>query len=180
VTAAANKLIDMGVADADRLGVHGTSYGGYATALLITQTERFKAAINISGKVNMISFYTDSPRLGVRNTHAPEKSQDRIGGTLWEFPERYLEHSAVLRADRVKTPLLNITGDQDPNVPASQSREMYYALRRLGKEVEWVRYVNGGHRPPNSAAESIDFEQRILAWYDKYLKADPKKKPATN
>jgi dipeptidyl aminopeptidase/acylaminoacyl peptidase len=86
VTAAANKLIDMGIADPDRLGVHGTSYGGYATALLITQTDRFKAAINVSGKVNMVSFYTDSPRLGVRNTHAPERSQDRIGGTLWEYP----------------------------------------------------------------------------------------------
>jgi dipeptidyl aminopeptidase/acylaminoacyl peptidase len=178
VTSAANRLIEMGIADPDRLGVHGTSYGGYATALLITQTDRFKAAINISGKVNMVSFYTDSPRLGVRNTHAPERSQDRIGGTLWEYPERYLEHSAVLRADRVTTPLLNITGDQDPNVPASQSREMYYALRRLGKEVEWVRYVNGGHRPPNSVEESLDFEQRILAWYDKYLKKDTKK-PAT-
>jgi hypothetical protein len=68
--------------------------------LLITQTDRFKAAINISGKVDMVSFYTDSPRLGVRNIHAPEKSQDRIGGTLWEYPERYLEHSAILQADR--------------------------------------------------------------------------------
>ncbi len=173
VTAAANKLIDMGVADPDRLGVHGTSYGGYATVLLLTETDRFKAAINISGKVNMVSFYTDSERLGVRNTHAPEKSQDRIGGTLWEFPERYIEHSAIFRLDRVKTPLLTISGDQDPNVPANQSRELYYALRRLGKEVEWVRYVNGGHRPPNSVAESIDFEQRIVAWYDKYLKPKP-------
>ena len=173
VTAAANKLIDMGVADADRLGVHGTSYGGYATVLLLTETDRFKAAINISGKVDMVSFYTDSERLGVRNTHAPEKSQDRIGGTLWEFPERYIEHSAIFRLDRVKTPLLTISGDQDPNVPANQSRELYYALRRLGKEVEWVRYVNGGHRPPNSVAESIDFEQRIVAWYDKYLKPKP-------
>ena len=170
VTAAANKLIDMGVADPDRLGVHGTSYGGYATVLLLTETDRFKAAINISGKVNMVSFYTDSERLGVRNTHAPEKSQDRIGGTLWEFPERYIEHSAIFRLDRVKTPLLTISGDQDPNVPANQSRELYYALRRLGKDVEWVRYVNGGHRPPNSASESIDFENRIVAWYDKYLK----------
>jgi dienelactone hydrolase len=166
VTAAANKLIDMGVADPDRLGVHGTSYGGYATVLLLTETDRFKAAINISGKVNMVSFYTDSPRLGVRNTHAPEKSQDRIGGTLWEYPERYLDHSAIMRADRIKTPLLNITGDQDPNVPASQSREIYYALRRLGRDVEWVRYVDGGHRPPNSVSESIDFENRILKWYD--------------
>ncbi len=172
VTSAANKLIDMGIADRDHLGVHGTSYGGYATVLLITETDRFKAAINISGKVNMVSFYTDSPRLGVRNTHAPEKSQDRIGGTLWDYPERYLEQSAILRADRIKTPLLNISGDQDPNVPSSQSREIYYALRRLGKDVEWVRYANGGHRPPNSVSESVDFEQRILAWYDKYLKTD--------
>jgi dipeptidyl aminopeptidase/acylaminoacyl peptidase len=170
VTSAANRLIDMGVADPDRLGVHGTSYGGYATVLLVTQTDRFKAAINISGKVDMVSFYTDSPRLGVRNTHAPEKSQDRLGATLWEAPERYLEHSAILHADRVKTPLLCITGDLDPNVPSSQSREMYYALRRLGKEVEWVRYANGAHRPPNSVAESIDFEQRILGWYDAKLK----------
>jgi len=174
VTAAANRLIDMGVADPDRLGVHGTSYGGYATVLLLTETDRFKAAITVSGKVNMVSFYTDSERLGVRNTHAPEKSQDRIGGTLWEYPERYIEHSAIFRLDRVKTPLLTISGDQDPNVPANQSRELYYALRRLGKDVEWVRYVNGAHRPPNSVAESIDFEQRIVAWYDKYLKEQPK------
>lgn len=173
VTAAANKLIDMGIADPDRLGVHGTSYGGYATVLLLTETDRFKAAINISGKVNMVSFYTDSERMGVRNTHAPEKSQDRIGGTLWEYPERYIEHSAIFRLDRIKTPLLTISGDQDPNVPANQSRELYYALRRLGKEVEWVRYVNGGHRPPNTVTESIDFEQRIVAWYDKYLKPKP-------
>lgn len=66
--------------------------------------------------------------------------------------------------------LLDITGDQDWNVPSSQSREIYFALRRLGKDTEWVRYANGGHRPPNSASESIDFEERILAWYDKYLK----------
>ena len=83
VTAAANAVIQMGVADSARLGVQGQSYGGYATNLLITQTNRFKAAINVSGKVDIISFYTDSPRLGVRNIHAAEKSQDRIGATLW-------------------------------------------------------------------------------------------------
>ena len=166
-----------------RITIHSTPslHGGVVSdrmsrrkVLLLTQTTRFKAAINVSGKVNMVSFYTDSPRLGVRNTHAPEKSQDRIGGTLWEYPERYLEHSAILHADRITTPLLCITGDQDPNVPSSQSREIYYALRRLGREVEWVRYVNGAHRPPSNAAESVDFEQRMLAWYDKYLKAEQK------
>jgi len=172
VTAAANMLIEKGIADPDRLGVHGTSYGGYATNLLITQTNRFKAAINISGKVDMISFYTDSPRLGVRNTHAPEKSQDRIGGTLWEEPMKYINHSAVMFADRIRTPLLIMTGAQDHNVPERTSSEMFYALRRLGREVEWVSYTNGGHGMPTSTVEEVvDYHTRIVAWYDKYLKA---------
>jgi dipeptidyl aminopeptidase/acylaminoacyl peptidase len=181
VTAAANKLIDMGIADKDKLGVHGTSYGGYATNLLVTQTNRFAAAINISGKVDMISFYTDSPRLGTRNIHAPERSQDRIGATLWEQPQKYIAHSAIMFADRIKTPLLLMTGKQDPNVPERTTMEMFYALRRLGREVEWVSYVNGGHgMPTTTEAEVIDYHQRILAWYDKYLKKGNGKKVADN
>jgi dipeptidyl aminopeptidase/acylaminoacyl peptidase len=177
VTSAANKLVEMGVADPERLGVQGTSYGGYATNLLITQTSRFKAAINISGKVNMISFYTDSPRLGVRNIHAPEKSQDRIGATLWQQPQKYIQHSAIMFADRIKTPLLLITGEQDHNVPARQAMEMYYALRRLGKEVEWVNYLNGGHGMPTTTVEEVkDYHNRIIKWYDSHLKGDLKKK----
>lgn len=177
VTAAANKLIEMGVADAERLGVQGVSYGGYATNLLITQTNRFKAAINISGKVNMVSFYTDSPRLGVRNIHAPEKSQDRIGATLWQQPQKYIQHSAIMFADRIKTPLLLITGEQDHNVPARQAMEMYFALRRLGREVEWVNYLNGGHGMPTTTIEEVrDYHQRIIRWYDDRLKGDLKKK----
>ncbi len=177
VTAAANKLIEMGVADPERLGVQGTSYGGYATNLLITQTNRFKAAINISGKVNMVSFYTDSPRLGVRNIHAPEKSQDRIGATLWQQPQKYIAQSAIMFADRIKTPLLLMTGEQDHNVPARQAMEMYYALRRLGKEVAWVSYTQGGHGMPTSTVEEVrDYHRRIVQWYDDHLKGDLKKK----
>ena len=176
VTAAANRLIDMGVADSARLGVHGTSYGGYATNLLITQTNRFKAAINISGKVDVISFYTDSPRLGVRNVHAAEKSQDRLGATLWQQPQKYVQQSAIMFADRIHTPLMLITGAQDSNVPADNTREMYYALRRLGKEVVWVNYMNGGHGGGNATAEDVlDMQRRMLAWYDAKLKRAPSK-----
>ena len=176
VTSAANKLIEMGVADSSRLGVHGTSYGGYATNLLITQTNRFKAAINISGKVDIISFYTDSPRLGVRNVHAAEKSQDRLGATLWQQPQKYVAHSAIMFADRITTPLLLMTGEQDSNVPATNTREMYYALRRLGKTVEWVNYMNSGHGTPGTTVEDFtDFHRRMVGWYDKYLKAEVKK-----
>jgi dipeptidyl aminopeptidase/acylaminoacyl peptidase len=179
VTAAANKLIEMGIADPDRLGVQGQSYGGYATNLLITQTNRFKAAINISGKVNMISFYTDSPRLGVRNIHAPEHSQDRLGASLWQQPQKYLQHSAIMYADRIKTPLLLTTGEADPNVPQRQAMEMYYALRRLGKEVAWVNYVNGGHGMPTTTVDEVkDFHDRILRWYEDHLRKDAKKPEA--
>lgn len=179
VTAAANKVIELGIADSTKLGVHGTSYGGYATNLLITQTTRFKAAINISGKVDVISFYTDSPRLGVRNVHAAEKSQDRLGATLWQQPQKYIAQSAVMFADRIKTPLLLLTGENDHNVPAVNTREMYYALRRLGKDVTWVTYAKGGHGVPLSSLDDwTDFHTRVLGWYDRYLK-DAKPAPST-
>jgi dipeptidyl aminopeptidase/acylaminoacyl peptidase len=171
VTAAANKLIELGVSDSTRLGVQGQSYGGYATNLLVTQTKRFRAAINISGKVDLISFYTDSPRLGVRNITAAERSQDRIGATMWEQPQKYIQHSAVLFADRITTPLMLITGNWDSNVPADNTREMYYALRRLGKEVTWVNYMRGGHGGGNATAdEYLDMQHRILGWYEEKLK----------
>jgi len=176
VTAAANKLIEMGVADSSKLAVQGTSYGGYATNLLITQTNRFKAAINISGKVDIISFYTDSPRLGVRNITAAERQQDRLGATLWQQPQKYVQHSAVMFADRITTPLMLITGAQDSNVPEINSREMYYALRRLGKEVVWVSYANGGHGGGVASADDfLDMYKRMVEWYDVKLKKLPAK-----
>ncbi len=172
VTAAINKAVETGISDPELLGLQGTSYGGYATNLLITQTHRFKAAINISGKVDMVSFYTDSPRLGARNIHAPEKSQDRIGATLWQQPQKYLQNSAIFYADRITTPLLLMCGEQDHNVPPHQLMEMYYALRRLGKEVAWVSYTNGGHGMPTSTVEEVkDYHQRILDWYAEHLTA---------
>jgi len=176
VTAAANKLIELGIADSSKMAVQGTSYGGYATNLLVTQTNRFKAAVNISGKVDLISFYTDSPRLGVRNVNAAEKTQDRIGATMWQQPQKYEQHSAVLFADRITTPLMLVTGAQDSNVPADNTREMYYALRRLGKEVVWVNYMNGGHGAGTATADDfLDMWRRVLGWYDAKLKGEKSK-----
>jgi dipeptidyl aminopeptidase/acylaminoacyl peptidase len=180
VTAAANKLIELGITDSSKMAVQGTSYGGYATNLLVTQTNRFKAAVNISGKVDLISFYTDSPRLGVRNVNAAEKTQDRIGATMWQQPQKYEQHSAVLFADRITTPIMLVTGAQDSNVPADNTREMYYALRRLGKEAIWVNYMNGGHGAGTATADDFsDMWRRILGWYDTKLKGE-KSKLATN
>jgi len=174
ITAGINLLIDRGLVDEKKLGVHGTSYGGYATSLLITQTDRFAAAINISGKVNIISFLGDSPKIGTRNYAAAENGQDRIGETLWDAPLKYFATTAVLYADRIKTPHLLLTGEGDWNVPGTNSRELYYAMRRLGKEVMWVNYYNGGHGAGWASDEADYFDQwgRIIDWYDKHFNKD--------
>ncbi|MGY6523748.1 MAG: prolyl oligopeptidase family serine peptidase [Mongoliitalea sp.] len=169
ITAAINKLVDEGKVDNDKVGVQGGSYGGYATSLLITQTDRFAAAINISGKVNIISFLGDSPKIGTRNYTAAEYGQDRIGGTLWDEPLKYLATTAVLYADRIKTPHLIMTGEGDWNVPGTNSRELFYAMRRLGKDVTWVNYLNGGHGAGAASNESdfYDHWNRVFEFYEK-------------
>jgi dipeptidyl aminopeptidase/acylaminoacyl peptidase len=171
VPSAINKLIERGIVDEDQLGVYGQSYGGYAANLLITQTDRFAAAANISGKVNIISFLGDSPKITTRNYAAAEVGQDRIGATLWEQPQKYIEHSAVMFADRIETPLLMLSGEGDWNVPATNQREMYYALRRLEKEVVWVHYTAGGHGAgrASSVADFHDHWQRMFDWFAEHF-----------
>jgi dipeptidyl aminopeptidase/acylaminoacyl peptidase len=171
VPSAINKLIERGIVDEDQLGVYGQSYGGYAANLLITQTNRFAAAANISGKVNIISFLGDSPKITTRNYAAAEVGQDRIGATLWEQPQKYIEHSAVMFADRIETPLLMLSGEGDWNVPATNQREMYYALRRLEKEVVWVHYTAGGHGAgrASSVADFHDHWQRMFDWFAEHF-----------
>lgn len=172
---AVNELIGRGLVDEDRVGVYGQSYGGYATNLLITQTDRFAAAANISGKVDIISFLGDSPKITTRNYAAAEVGQDRIGATLWEQPQKYIQTSAVMFADRIDTPLLMLSGEDDWNVPATNQREMYYALRRLGKEVVWVHYTAGGHGAGRASTEADfhDHWQRMFDWFAEHFeKAD--------
>jgi len=171
VTSGINKLIERGLVDKDKLGVHGTSYGGYAASLLITQTDRFAAAINISGKTNIVSFLGDSPRIGTRNYAAAEVGQDRIGASLWDAPLKYFATTAVLYADRIETPHLLLTGEGDWNVPALNTRELYYAMRRLGKKVVWVNYVKGGHGAgmASNEADFHDHWKRMINWYSTYF-----------
>jgi dipeptidyl aminopeptidase/acylaminoacyl peptidase len=182
VLSAINSLIERGLVDDKKLGVFGTSYGGYAVNLLITQTDRFAAAVNISGKVDIISFLGDSPKIGTRNYNAAEKGQDRIGATLWEAPMKYIQHSAIMFADRIHTPLLMLTGKQDWNVPDTNEREMYYALRRLGREAVWVQYADAGHGAGRAGNEA-DFRDhwtRMFGWFGDHFEKAPAKHPASD
>ena len=179
---AINKIIERGLVDPDRVGVYGQSYGGYATNLLITQTDRFAAAANVSGKVNIISFLGDSPKITTRNYAAAEVGQDRIGATLWEQPHKYVAHSAVMFADRIETPLLMLSGEGDWNVPATNQREMYYALRRLGKDVVWVHYTAGGHGAGRASTVSdfVDHWQRMFDWFAEHFEDEGAERRATS
>ena len=182
VTDGINSLEQRGLVDGTRLGVEGQSYGGYAVNLLITQTNRFKAAVNISGKVDLISFLGDSPRIGTRNYSAAENGQDRIGQTLWEAPMKYIQHSAIFSADRITTPLLMLTGKDDWNVPYTNEREMYYALRRLGKEAVWVQYAHAGHGAGRAGTpdEFQDFWTRVFGWFQTHFDKVPAATAATS
>jgi dipeptidyl aminopeptidase/acylaminoacyl peptidase len=173
VSVALNQLIDRGLTDSSKVGVYGCSYGGYATNLLITQTPRFKAAVNIAGLTNLVSMYTDSPRLGLRNMFFSESTtgQFPMTGTLWQEPQKYVQNSPLFYFDRVTTPVLIISGSEDHNVIVGQQQEAFYALRRLGKTVDWVMYRDMGHCLPNVSEKVVeDFHSRIIGWFDKYVK----------
>ncbi len=164
------KLIDMGIADPKAIALHGHSWGGYGTAFMITQTNMFAAAIAGAPVGNMTSAY-NGIRLesGLARQFQYEQEQSRIGGSLWEYPERYIENSPVFHADKIKTPLLIEFGDEDEAVPWQQGVELYLTMRRLGKPSWLLQYRNEPHhlkKYPNKLDYSIKFKEFL----DHYLK----------
>jgi dipeptidyl aminopeptidase/acylaminoacyl peptidase len=167
-----DKVISMGIADPDRLGVMGHSYGGYSVLSLIVQTKRFKAAIEADGMGDLISAYGQMGKDGmVFGTSITEQGQGLMGGTPWQFRERYIENSPLFYFDRVETPLLIVHGAEDKAVAPFLGDEVFVALRRFGKDVEYAKYEGEDHSPLYwSYANQVDFCNRMIAWFDKYLK----------
>jgi dipeptidyl aminopeptidase/acylaminoacyl peptidase len=168
-----DKAVELGVADPERIGIMGHSYGGYSTLALIAQSTRFKAAVMRAGTGNLLSGYGHLLPDGTNPSIAwSESGQGRMGGSPWEFPERYIENSPVFHLDRVATPLLIVHGEQDSAVPAFLADEVFTGLRRLGKPVTYLRYRNEGHWEGQwSYGNQLDVLKRVIAWFDRYLKA---------
>ncbi len=170
-----NKVIELGVADPARLGVMGHSFGGYSTLSLIVQTNRFKAAIEASGLADLFGSYgamrPDGTAFGIS---IEEQGAGSMGGTPWEVRDRYVANSPVFYFDRIKTPLLILHGTEDPTVASFLGDEIFVDLRRLGKEVEYVKYEGEGHPPLNwKYANQVDFCNRVIAWFGAHLKSPP-------
>jgi dipeptidyl aminopeptidase/acylaminoacyl peptidase len=167
-----NKTIEMGIADPDRLGIMGHSYGGYSTLALIVQTGRFKAAIEACGPGDLIGNYgamnKDGTAFGIS---IDELGQGLMGGTPWELRPKYIENSPFFYLDRIETPLLIVQGGADDSVGPFLADQLFVSLRRLGKSVEYVKYEGEEHSPLYwSYLHQLDMCRRIISWLDKYLR----------
>ena len=166
-------VVDRGYVNENAIGIQGHSWGGYQIAYMVTQTNRFKAAAPGAVVSNMTSAYS-----GIRwGTGLPrqfqyERAQSRIGGSLWEYPLRFLENSPIFRADRVETPLLMIHNDEDDAVPWYQGIEYFLALRRLGKEAYMFTY-NGEKHGLRKRINEKDYTRRLQEFFDHFLKGAP-------
>jgi dipeptidyl aminopeptidase/acylaminoacyl peptidase len=169
--AGVNHAIQMGVADPERLGVGGWSYGGILTDYMIASDTRFKAATSGAGTAFTVAFYgTDQYII----------QYDYEIGPPWE-PKAWETYEKIsypfLHADRIKTPTLFLGGERDFNVPVQGSQQMYEALRSLGRDTQLVIYPNEFHgiRRPSYVRDRYE---RYLAWYDKHLKPAEKRADA--
>jgi len=159
--------------DKDHMGLQGQSWGGYQTAYLVTRTDMFAAAMAGAPVSNMTSAYGGIRwGSGLSRMFQYEHSQSRIGGTLWEKPELYIENSPVFFAPDVHTPLLMMHNDNDGAVPWYQGIEYFVALRRLGKPV-WMLVYNGEEHNLTKWPNRVDLDIRMMQFFDHYLKGAP-------
>ncbi len=169
---ALDAAVAAGYADPERAGVMGHSRGGYSACSVVTRTDRFRAAVAGAPITNFVSF-----GLGVSGNeiHSWEQTVGyvfHLGNPLWEAREQWLENSPVLFCDQVETPLLLICGTADADCMA-QAEEMYGGLRQLGKRATLVRYHGEGHAVGEWSHENAqDCWDRIIGWFDRYVKGD--------
>jgi len=166
-------LLDKGFVDRDRVALQGQSWGGYQIAHIITRTDMFAAAMAGAPVSNMTSAYGGIRwASGLNRQFQYEKTQSRIGGTLWERPSQYIENSPLFFADRVRTPLLMMHNDADGAVPWYQGIEFFTALKRLQQPV-WMLNYNGEAHNLRDRVNRKDLSRRMQQFFDHYLKDAP-------
>ncbi len=170
VVSAAKMLSKMPWVDSTRMAIQGQSWGGYQVAYLVTRTNIFRAAGAGAPVSNMTSAYGGIRwGTGLNRQFQYEKSQSRIGATLWQRPDLYLKNSPLFAADKIKTPLLIMHNDADGAVPWYQGIEMFTAMRRLGKPV-WMLQYNGEDHNLVERKNRKDLSVRLAQFFDYWLK----------
>jgi dipeptidyl aminopeptidase/acylaminoacyl peptidase len=173
IVSAAKHLSKMPWVDSTKMAIQGQSWGGYQVAYLVTRTKMFAAAGAGAPVANMTSAYGGIRwGSGLNRQFQYERSQSRIGYTLWEKPELYIKNSPLFKADKVATPLLLMHNDADGAVPWYQGIEYFTALRRLGKKV-WMLQYNGEDHNLVERRNRKDLSIRLAQFFDHYLKGAP-------
>jgi prolyl oligopeptidase family protein len=166
-------LLARGYVDPKGLGIQGQSWGGYQTAYIITQTHLFSAAMAGAPVANMTSAYGGIRwGSGLARSFQYEVGQSRIGKSLIDAPQLYIQNSPLFWLDRVTTPLFIMSDDMDDAVPYYQGIELFVGMRRLGKEVYMISYNNDVHNPA-SRANQKDIAMRMQQFFDNKLKGAP-------
>ncbi|NNF04437.1 MAG: S9 family peptidase [Rhodothermales bacterium] len=166
-------LIDQGFVDRERVGVQGHSWGGYQIAYMVTRTNLFAAAEAGAPVSNMISAYGGIRwETGLSRQFQYERTQSRIGGSIWEKPLRYIENSPIFWLDKVETPLLIMHNDADGHVPWYQGIELFVGLRRLDKPAWFINYNDEPHWPL-PYFKRLDWTMRLQQFFDHYLMDAP-------
>jgi len=156
--------------DKDNMAIQGQSWGGYQVAYLVTQTNLYKAAMAGAPVSNMTSAYGGIRwGSGMSRMFQYEKTQSRIGGTLWEKPIQYIENSPVFYVPKIETPLLIMHNDNDGAVPWYQGIELFVAMRRLGKPA-WMLTYNKEEHNLTKWPNRVDLDIRMYQFFDHYLK----------
>jgi dipeptidyl aminopeptidase/acylaminoacyl peptidase len=173
IGSAAKYLSRMPWVDSTKLAIQGQSWGGYQVAYLVTRTKMFAAAWAGAPVANMTSAYGGIRwGTGLNRQFQYERSQSRIGATLWQRPDLYIKNSPLFKADKVTTPLAIVHNDADGSVPWYQGIEYFTALRRLGKKV-WMLEYNGEDHNLVERRNRKDLSIRLGQFFDHFLKGAP-------
>jgi dienelactone hydrolase len=179
VLPAIDRLAELGIADADRVGLFGQSFGGYGVYALVTQSRRFKAAVAMAGISDLTSFYTQFDATargypGIEHEKSYNWSIAEARPLSLDVPpyadyQRYWRNSPIAFVDKVETPLLLIHGEHDARAPMAQAESFFYSLYRQGKTARLLRYWGENHGLSQSPANIQDIFDETIRWFRTYL-----------
>jgi dipeptidyl aminopeptidase/acylaminoacyl peptidase len=182
VTSAVKKVIELGYADPDRIGLQGHSWGGYQSSYIVTQTDMFAAVVTGAPPTNLVSFYNELyKQTGTVQQGIMEVGQVRMGrdSTPWSAEEQYEDQSPLHNVEKITTPFMILHGTADGAVDWHQGLEYFNAARRMGKQVILLSYPDEPHHLGKKENQK-DFQIRMKQFFDHYLKGAPAPKWMTD
>ncbi len=173
VSSAVEKVIDLGYADPDRIGLQGHSFGGYESAFIITQTDMFACVVAGAAPTDPATQYISiSKGFGFNPQFYYERTQGRMGTDPWKDAELYFSQSPIRQAEKITTPFMLLHGIEDGHVDWNRALNYYNAARRLGKKVILLSYPGEPHHLTREENQK-DFLTRMKQYFDHYLKGSP-------